>query len=92
MIRSTLLRDLYNLSKNRNQLNLLIKRSVYSKITTKPAPYYTRKVVYDKFKEIGPAGLVVAVIYIFWYLYFTFNGINYNAIINYKETRAPLDD
>ena len=81
--RSNLLSSAYRLS-NRQQLNAIFKRSAQSKAVSKPAPYLTREVIKDKFMNAAPGWVMVTIIFVACKFYLGWNGIDYNAIRNYK--------
>lgn len=90
-MRANLLRAVCNSRASMNgkrEMNLVMKR-FYQKTVTKPAPYLTKQVIIDKIKNGKPGFQLAIVFVVFWHLYFTFNGVDYNEIINYTEVRAP---
>ena len=87
--RGTLLAYRSSLQTERHQMNLMFKRTNYSKAVSKPAPYLTREVILNKLMEFAPGWAALTALFLGCKFYLMFNGLNFSEIKNYYCTYPP---
>lgn len=77
-----------NLRGKNKEFNLILRRSIYEKKISKPAPYITKAVIVDKIMNSLPFHSMLLVGFIGWTYFFVFNGVDFNEIKDFKELKA----